>query len=119
MTASLTWNPTLRKSLQEESGQKRKRRFFTGDGSGKPLGVLAATGGAETGVTAASSTAITADELMDLFYSLKSPVPEEGGMGAERFHHQGGAETEGFHGAVPVAAIFDGWVRRIRSLAGR
>ena len=35
--------------------------------------MLAATGGAETGVTAASSTAITADELMDLFYSLKSP----------------------------------------------
>ena len=37
------------------------------------MGVLAATGGAETGVTAASSTAVTADELMDLFYSLKSP----------------------------------------------
>ncbi|MCX4325494.1 MAG: phage major capsid protein, partial [Lachnospiraceae bacterium] len=40
---------------------------------GKPLGVLAATGGAETGVTAASATAVTADELMDLYYSLKSP----------------------------------------------
>ena len=60
-------------------------------------------------MTAASSTAITADELMDLFYSLKSPLPEKGGMGAERFHHQGGAETEGFHGTVLVAAIFDGW----------
>ena len=44
-----------------------------GDGKGKPLGVLAATGGAETGVTAASATAVTADELMDLYYSLKSP----------------------------------------------
>ena len=54
-------------------GAKEEEAFFTGDGSGKPLGVLAATGGAETGVTAASSTAITADELMDLFYSLKSP----------------------------------------------
>ena len=31
------------------------------------------TGGAQTGITAASSTAITADELIDLFYSLKSP----------------------------------------------
>ena len=31
------------------------------------------TGGAETGVTAASATAITADELIDLFYSLKAP----------------------------------------------
>ena len=29
--------------------------------------------GAETGITAASATAITADELIDLFYSLKSP----------------------------------------------
>ena len=54
-------------------GAKEEEAFFTGDGSGKPLGVLAATGGAETGVTAASATAITADELMDLFYSLKAP----------------------------------------------
>ena len=43
------------------------------DGSGKATGIFAATGGAQTGVTAASSTAITADELIDLFYSLKSP----------------------------------------------
>ena len=54
-------------------GAKEEEAFFTGDGKGKPLGVLAATGGAETGVTAASSTAVTADELMDLYYSLKSP----------------------------------------------
>ena len=54
-------------------GAKEEESFFTGDGSGKPLGVLAATGGAETGVTAASATAITADELIDLFYSLKAP----------------------------------------------
>lgn len=54
-------------------GAKEEEVFFTGDGSGKPLGVLAAAGGAETGVTAASATAITADELIDLFYSLKAP----------------------------------------------
>lgn len=54
-------------------GAKEEEAFFTGDGKGKPLGVLAATGGAETGVTAASATAVTADELIDLFYSLKSP----------------------------------------------
>ena len=53
-------------------GAKEEEAFFTGDGSGKPLGVLAATGGAETGVTAASATAITADELIDLFYSLRA-----------------------------------------------
>ena len=54
-------------------GAKEEEAFFAGDGKGKPLGVLAAAGGAETGVTAASATAVTADELMDLFYSLKSP----------------------------------------------
>ena len=54
-------------------GAKEEEAFFTGDGRGKPLGILAASGGAETGVTAASATAITADELMDLFYSLKAP----------------------------------------------
>ena len=54
-------------------GAKEEEAFFMGDGKGKPLGVLAATGGAETGVTAASATAVTADELMDLYYSLKSP----------------------------------------------
>lgn len=54
-------------------GAKEEESFFTGDGTGKPLGVLAETGGAEVGVTAASSTAITADELIDLFYSLKAP----------------------------------------------
>ena len=54
-------------------GAREEEAFFTGDGKGKPLGVLAATGGAETGVTASSATAVTADELMDLYYSLKSP----------------------------------------------
>ena len=54
-------------------GNKEEEAFFTGDGTGKPLGVLAATGGAEIGVTAASATAFTADEVFDLFYSLKAP----------------------------------------------
>lgn len=54
-------------------GAKEEEAFFSGDGSGKPLGVLADKGGAEVGVTAASSTAITADELLDLYYSLFSP----------------------------------------------
>jgi len=54
-------------------GAREEESFFTGDGNGKPLGVLADAGGAEVGVTAASATAITADELMDLFHSLKTP----------------------------------------------
>lgn len=54
-------------------GAREEESFFNGDGTGKPLGILAATGGADVGVTAASATAITADEVIDLFYSLKSP----------------------------------------------
>lgn len=54
-------------------GAREEESFFIGDGNGKPLGILADNGGAEVGVTAASATAITADELMDLFHSLKAP----------------------------------------------
>lgn len=54
-------------------GAKEEEAFFVGDGSGKPTGIFNATGGADLGVTAASATAITVDEIMDLFYSLKSP----------------------------------------------
>ena len=54
-------------------GNKEEDAFFTGDGSGKPTGILAASGGAQIGVTASSATAISIDEILDLFYSLKSP----------------------------------------------
>ncbi|GAB6170816.1 phage major capsid protein [Paradesulfitobacterium aromaticivorans] len=54
-------------------GHKEEEAFFVGDGSGKPTGIFAATGGAQLGVTAASATAITVDEVIDLFYSLKAP----------------------------------------------
>jgi len=54
-------------------GAKEEEAFFTGDGSGKPTGVLHATLGGEVGVTAGSSTALAVDEVIDLFYSLKSP----------------------------------------------
>ena len=54
-------------------GAAEEEAFFTGNGTGKPTGILNATGGAQTGVTAASATAITMDEVMDLFYSLRAP----------------------------------------------
>ena len=54
-------------------GAKEEEAFFVGDGTGKPTGVLAATGGAELGTTAAAAATITADEVIDLFYSLKAP----------------------------------------------
>ena len=54
-------------------GNLEEAAFLTGNGTAKPTGILADVGGAEIGVTAASENAITADELIDLFYSLKSP----------------------------------------------
>ena len=51
-------------------GNKEEAAFISGDGAGKPTGFL---NDAEVGVTAASETTITADELIDLFYSLDAP----------------------------------------------
>lgn len=47
--------------------------FLNGDGSGQPLGIFASEGGGEIGVTAASTTEITADEIINLVYALKRP----------------------------------------------
>ena len=54
-------------------GAAEEEAFFTGNGTGKPTGLLHTTGGAEVGVTAKSATALTFDEVMDLFYSLRVP----------------------------------------------
>jgi HK97 family phage major capsid protein len=54
-------------------GAKEEEAFLVGDGIGKPTGIFNATGGAELGITAGSTTAITADEIIDLVYSLKAP----------------------------------------------
>jgi HK97 family phage major capsid protein len=56
---------------------KEEEAFFVGDGNKKPTGILAETGGAEVGATAASATAITHDDVLNLFYSLKSPYREK------------------------------------------
>ena len=57
-------------------GAAEESAFLTGNGSSKPTGLLHTTGGAEIGVNAAGAAAVTADELIDLFYSLKSPYRE-------------------------------------------
>ena len=62
----------FRTEFARRIGNKEEEAFLTGDGSGKPMGIFNATGGGQLGVTAASATAITADELIDLFYSLNS-----------------------------------------------
>jgi HK97 family phage major capsid protein len=46
--------------------------FINGTGVGQPLGILAATGGAEVGKTTAGAS-VTADDVIDLVYSLKRP----------------------------------------------
>lgn len=54
-------------------GNKEEEAFFTGNGTGKPTGILDATGGGQLGKTTSGAAAISFDEIMDLFYSLKSP----------------------------------------------
>ncbi|SHJ10401.1 phage major capsid protein [Propionispora hippei] len=63
----------IAKEFARRIGAKEEEAFFVGDGTGKPTGIFNATGGAGLGITTASATAITIDEIMDLFYSLKSP----------------------------------------------
>lgn len=54
-------------------GNKEEEAFFVGDGEGKPTGIFDDDGGGELGTTAASATAVTFDEIFDLFYSLRAP----------------------------------------------
>ena len=53
-------------------GIAEEEAFCVGTGTGQPTGIFTANGG-QVGVTAASQTAITADELISLVYALKSP----------------------------------------------
>nr|DAN12887.1 MAG TPA: major capsid protein [Caudoviricetes sp.] len=63
----------ISKEFARRIGNKEEDAFFNGDGSGKPVGIFHSTGGAQVGVTTASTSAITADEVIDLFYSLGAP----------------------------------------------
>ncbi len=53
-------------------GIAEEQAFCTGTGIGQPTGTFTENGG-QVGVTTASATAITVDELISLIYSLKSP----------------------------------------------
>ena len=53
-------------------GAKEEEAFFVGNGTGKPVGIFNATGGASDGATTAGAS-ITFDDVMELFYSLRSP----------------------------------------------
>ena len=54
-------------------GAAEEEAFLIGDGNGKPTGIFAQTGGGETAVTTGKPTDISADELIDLHYSLRAP----------------------------------------------
>jgi HK97 family phage major capsid protein len=53
-------------------GIAEEQAFCVGTGTNQPTGIFTKDGGT-VGVTAASATAITADELISLVYALKSP----------------------------------------------
>lgn len=53
-------------------GAAEEQAFCVGSGVGQPTGLFTAKG-APVGVTAASATAITTDEVINLIYSLKAP----------------------------------------------
>ena len=62
----------IAKEFARRMGAKEEEAFFVGNGTKKPTGILADTDGADVGVTL-NSAAITADSLIDLFYSLRAP----------------------------------------------
>lgn len=89
--ASYTWSEVLKiewEFIQDEDvsfvasvmaelvgtsfGRALNKSLTDGNGSGKPTGILDASNGASTGKTAASATAITKSELIDLMHSVNS-----------------------------------------------
>ena len=62
----------ISKEFGRRIGAKEEEAFFTGDGKGKPTGIFHAAGGASEGVTTAAAN-ITFDDVMDLYYAVKSP----------------------------------------------
>jgi HK97 family phage major capsid protein len=60
----------LGRAIGQSIGALENAAYFVGDGSGKPTGMLAASGGVTTYKTLASATAITADELIEAKFTL-------------------------------------------------
>jgi len=62
----------ISKEFGRRIGSKEEEAFFVGNGTGKPAGILGATGGAANGTTTSTAN-ISFDDVMDLFYAVKSP----------------------------------------------
>lgn len=65
--SNFNWEQLLGELLGERLGRRANVELTTGDGSGDPNGIVTAS---SLGVTAAASTALTTDELMDLQHSV-------------------------------------------------
>lgn len=65
----------IRNEFARRVGAEEEDKFITGDGNKKPTGVISGVADktAEIGVTTEDAKKFTAEELMDLYYSLKSP----------------------------------------------
>lgn len=74
---SVDLNPFVFDKLGMRLGRIQNTHFTVGDGAAKPQGVVT---GATSGVTAASATAVTRDELVELIHSVDADYRE---MGAE------------------------------------
>lgn len=65
--STINWEPFLGELLGERLGRRANTELTTGDGNGDPNGIVTAS---SLGVTAASATAFTYDELFDLEHSV-------------------------------------------------
>lgn len=61
----------ISKEFGRRIGAKEEEAFFVGDGTGKPTGIFNVSGGAAEGTTTSTAN-ITFDDVMDLFYAVKS-----------------------------------------------
>jgi HK97 family phage major capsid protein len=71
----------IRADLAEAFGEKEGNLFFTGAGTTEPLGLLKDT---DFVTVTAAGIAIDADELIDLFYSVKSTYSKRGAWAMNR-----------------------------------
>lgn len=75
----------LREDMTEQFGVAEGAAIVAGNGTGKPLGLIDATGGIDT-VNAADQTTwiLSADDLFDLFYNVKDGYARRGSWAMNR-----------------------------------
>jgi len=67
----------IAESFARRIASAEENAFLNGDGVTMPQGLLT-EGGAEIGLTSQSANAITADEILSLYYSLRAPYRKHG-----------------------------------------